>query len=163
MVIQLEQFFNLEGNHKEYEYSFMPELLISDDFISATAIEFSGEISNTAGLVNLKGKASFTAEIVCSRCAENFSRKFEIDIEHQLVNELNDDDNDMFLLVENMQLDLDALICEDIVLSLPYTFLCKDDCKGICVKCGKNLNEGLCDCKKDVDPRLSALLQLLDE
>ena len=163
MVIQLEQFFNVEGIHKDYEYSFMPGSSLSDDFVSTTQIDFSGSINNNAGLVNLIGKVSFNADVVCGRCAETFSKSFTIDISHQLVNEINDDDNDMFLLVEDMQLDLDSLICEDIVLSLPYSFLCKDDCKGICVQCGKNLNEGPCDCKKEVDPRLSALLQLLDE
>ena len=163
MVIELEKFFNVEGSHEDFDFSFQPEYPLSDDFESTGQISFSGSISNSAGLVNLTGKAKFTAEIVCSRCAETFEKEFVTDIEHQLVSELNDEDNDVFLLIEDMQLDLDSLICEDIILSLPYVFLCREDCKGICSQCGKNLNEGPCNCKKAKDPRMAALLQLLDE
>lgn len=51
---------------------------------------------------------------------------------------------------------------EPIQKPMPTKMLCKPDCKGLCCKCGKNLNDGPCDCQKDVDPRLEALLQLLD-
>ena len=51
---------------------------------------------------------------------------------------------------------------EDVVLNLPSKVLCKDDCKGLCPQCGKNLNDGPCDCKEPVDPRLAGLLELLN-
>ena len=51
---------------------------------------------------------------------------------------------------------------EELLLFFPTKMLCKPDCKGLCCKCGKNLNDGPCDCQKDVDPRLESLLQLLD-
>ena len=40
--------------------------------------------------------------------------------------------------------------------------LCSDDCKGLCFKCGVDLNVEPCRCKPEVDPRLAALAQLLD-
>jgi uncharacterized protein len=55
------------------------------------------------------------------------------------------------------------LVCEDIVFSLPLRFLCDEECKGLCSRCGKNLNDGPCDCKKEIDPRMAALLQLLED
>ena len=58
---------------------------------------------------------------------------------------------------------MDEFITEEVNLFLPSKILCKPDCKGLCYKCGKNLNLGDCGCKKDVDPRMEALLQLLDE
>ena len=62
-----------------------------------------------------------------------------------------------------MKLDLNELVYSEVIVSLPMKHLCKDDCKGICVKCGKNLNEGRCDCpEKEIDPRLSALAELLN-
>jgi len=58
-------------------------------------------------------------------------------------------------------LDLGALLWEEFSLVLPVKPLCKADCKGLCPSCGKNLNEGACDCSLDVgDPRLAALRQL---
>jgi uncharacterized protein len=60
-------------------------------------------------------------------------------------------------------LDLADLVCVDIIFSKPIRFLCDEDCKGLCMKCGKNLKEGPCGCKKDVEPRMAALLELLDD
>ena len=40
--------------------------------------------------------------------------------------------------------------------------LCREDCKGLCFRCGKNLNEGPCDCKSEPDSRFAVLQQLLD-
>ena len=111
----------------------------------------------------MSARAKFSAPVVCSRCAESFKKSFEIDIEHLLAKSLENDDNDDYIVVENGSLDLATLISEDIIFSLPLRFLCDEECKGLCAKCGKNLNDGPCDCKKDVDPRMAALLSLLED
>lgn len=64
-------------------------------------------------------------------------------------------------MVEDMHFDLDELLREDILLSLPTKVLCKSDCKGLCPMCGADLNNGPCGCKKPVDPRLAVLQDLL--
>ena len=65
-------------------------------------------------------------------------------------------------MIEDMHFNLDPLVTEDIFLSLPTKILCSEDCKGLCPKCGVNLNLGKCSCKKEIDPRLAALKELLD-
>ena len=63
-----------------------------------------------------------------------------------------------------MKLDVDGLIYSEVVVNLPMKHLCKDDCEGICPKCGKDLNEGDCGCPaKEIDPRLQALADLLKD
>ena len=60
-------------------------------------------------------------------------------------------------------LDLEDTVRTDVLLELPGKVLCSEDCKGLCCQCGKNLNEGSCTCeKKQIDPRLAVLSQLLD-
>ena len=55
-------------------------------------------------------------------------------------------------------LDIMPQVEESIFSLLPTKVLCKEDCKGLCPNCGKDLNEGSCDCEADnTDPRLSAL------
>jgi Predicted metal-binding, possibly nucleic acid-binding protein len=49
---------------------------------------------------------------------------------------------------QNEEIDLAGLLGEEIRLALPIRFLCKEDCKGLCPKCGANLNEGPCPCPK---------------
>ena len=81
-----------------------------------------------------------------------------------LVRELSDEENDdgEFVVVPDETLDVDQLVTEDILLDLPSKFLCSPNCRGLCPRCGKDLNEGDCGCEReDVDPRLAVLKELL--
>ena len=62
-----------------------------------------------------------------------------------------EEDSGEYIQVDDYKLDLDELIRTDILLELPTKFLCKEDCKGLCPTCGKNLNEGACDCQTASD------------
>jgi uncharacterized protein len=60
--------------------------------------------------------------------------------------------------------DLQPIIREEGILAVPIQALCSPDCKGLCPVCGQNLNEETCKCAVEhIDPRLSALRELLDE
>jgi len=64
-------------------------------------------------------------------------------------------------VIEGNELDLTEIAREQILLNLPEQELCKEDCRGICPTCGKDLNEGECRCgEDDVDPRWAALKDL---
>jgi uncharacterized protein len=87
-----------------------------------------------------------------------------VTLEKSLAPEIAGEDNDEIILVEDLKLDLDELVYTEIIISLPMKHLCRADCKGICSGCGKNLNEGECNCStKQIDPRLQALADLLKE
>jgi len=63
---------------------------------------------------------------------------------------------------DDVHLDLSPVVREDMLVSLPIRVLCRPDCKGLCSQCGKNWNEGPCDCQDEVlDPRLAGLADLL--
>ncbi len=164
MFIELESLFNQGINSicLDYKFDFSKEK-INDVFPFTTPVELKGEIINTSGIVTVSADIRFSLETVCDRCAEDTKLDFNIPMEHELVSNLNNEETDEYILVEDMKLDIEQLTLEDIFLALPGKFLCKDDCKGVCFKCGANLNEGPCNCKKDIDPRLEALLGLLDE
>ena len=71
--------------------------------------------------------------------------------------------SDEMILVQDFKLDLYELVYTEVVLAMPSKHLCTKDCKGLCFKCGKNLNDGPCGCAtKEVDPRLKALAELLE-
>ena len=59
--------------------------------------------------------------------------------------------------------DLEEIVRTVFVLNLDSKLLCKPDCKGLCCRCGKNLNDGPCGCQKELDPRFAALQQLLNK
>ena len=59
---------------------------------------------------------------------------------------------------------MDEPLREQIEMEFPVRFLCKDDCKGLCSKCGQNLNRGECSCnKKEIDPRLAPFAKILEQ
>lgn len=163
MFTALENLFNggVDKIELDFSYDFSSEK-VDGVFPFTTPVELKGEITNRAGLVEIDAVAKFDYCAPCDRCAAPTSRHFEVPVKHGLVSQLNNDDNDDYILVENMELDVEELTLEDIYLFMPSKFLCKEDCKGICAQCGTNLNEKSCECKKEIDPRLAALLSFLD-
>ncbi len=156
----LNEGFTLNVNHEVTctEVDEFGELLFPQPF------KVTGEFRNEAGVVSSYATIDADLHTVCDRCATEVVEKLSIPMEHTFVTELNNEENDdLYQVVPNRKVDLDALATEDVFLSIPTKVLCKEDCKGICPQCGKNLNEGPCDCTKPVDPRLAGLLSLLED
>jgi uncharacterized protein len=126
-------------------------------------VRVTGHVENRTGIVRLIAKVAYVLDTTCDRCMTPLHRESVLPIEHILVASVNSDDADDFIQVENFQLPLEELIEADLILSLPMKTLCRESCKGLCPMCGKNLNEGPCDCRtQTVDPRLAVLKDLLD-
>ncbi len=164
MFIELESLFNggIEAIPVSCEFDFSKQEL-GGVFPFTTPVKLEGQIRNSAGVVAVDALITFKIDIICDRCAEDAVLSFEVPMNHGLVPELNDEENDDYILVEDMKLDIAELTLEDIYLALPAKLLCKADCKGVCPQCGANLNEGSCNCKKEIDPRFEALLDLLED
>ncbi|MCR4925215.1 MAG: DUF177 domain-containing protein [Clostridiales bacterium] len=164
MVINLENLFNNDGEILEVN----TELDFSENEVSGvkpfvSPVKVKGNFVNNTGIVSIKAVAEFMYSAPCDRCATQVERKMTVPIEHFFAVSLNNDNNDDYILVEDMRLDFDELIYSDVYLSLPTKFLCKEDCKGLCSICGKNLNIAPCDCKKPMDSRWAVLSQLLED
>lgn len=156
MKYNLEQFFNAEGECTDFDYGYD---IGDEDFPSP--VKVTGRIYNKTGIVNLEATADFCFNASCALCNQSIAYKQSIPVRHVLVTGADtEDDDDLYIVVENMQFDLDDLVSEDIYLSLPSRFLCKEDCKGLCPMCGTNLNEAACSCKAPTDPRWDVLKNL---
>ncbi|MBQ3150786.1 MAG: DUF177 domain-containing protein [Clostridia bacterium] len=164
MVFELEPLFNNIGYTMDISYDMdMSDVDFNMTRPFTTPVRVRGRFINSAGVVSVSAVAEFSLDLFCDRCASPIVKACRIPVEHVLVTELNDEENNIdLILLDSFRFQLDELVCDDIFLELPSKFLCKDDCAGICASCGKNLNDGPCSCKKSVDPRLEALLQLLD-
>ena len=84
-------------------------------------------------------------------------------MEHLLAETLEDEENDDILLLDGGELDLEEVFTTDLVLAMEPKHVCSEECKGLCPKCGANLNDGPCQCRAEVDPRFAVLAQLLDK
>ncbi len=113
-----------------------------------------------AGVLTLSCCVTGTLHLICDRCLKEFTREHECQIESLVAESLEDENNDDIIqLREGIFLDLDDLLRDEFILSLPTVNLCAPDCKGLCPKCGADLNLGPCGCKKEVDPRLEGLAE----
>ena len=121
-----------------------------------------GCVFNEAGILRLTGKLTAEMICVCDRCGEEFESLKEMDLDATVVEENPEDDPALFVL-EGNEIDLDEILSTLFILDMETKFLCKEDCKGLCPTCGKNLNFGPCGCRKPIDPRFAVLEQLLDK
>ena len=131
-------------------------------------IAVSGSLTRVGDDVYLKGKVITDVVASCSRCLDTLSYPIHNDLKSHFVSpdryisarevELHASDIDTEVY-ENQQIDLTQSVRDGILLAVPVICLCKENCKGICSQCGKNLNQGLCKCSNEsfVDSRLEAL------
>ena len=124
-----------------------------------------GTVRNTAGVLMMTGDINTCIHGTCDRCATAFDREINLPINVVLVTEMaNEENEDEWVFpLEGDSADLDDIVRTVFVLNLDSKLLCKEDCQGICFRCGKNLNDGPCNCQKELDPRFAALKQLLDK
>lgn len=106
-------------------------------------------------VINYAIDAEFTA--ICARCDEEISEAIELQGEKYIAGKEKEDDENFYILDSNI-IDLTEFAMEFLALEAPLRYLCSEDCKGLCTKCGKNLNEGDCDCpKKEKNPSFEIL------
>ncbi len=164
MILDLKKLFVTPNAVLPIEYSLdMSQLDYSGIYPLLKPVSVSGKVSNRAGLVTLWLKMVYVFSSPCDRCGLPTTATHEVLLEKSLAPEIESEYSDEIIIVEDMKLNLDELVYSEVLLSLPMKHLCHDDCKGICIKCGKNLNDGDCGCvKKEIDPRLQALADLLE-
>ena len=166
MLLGLSKIIDCPGATVPFSTSVdLSDLRYGESFPVTEPVEASGMVRNTAGVLMMTGTIHTTIHGVCDRCAADFERFVEFPIDVVLVTELsNEDSEDEWVFhLEADAADLEDIVRTVFVLNLDSKLLCSEDCKGLCCRCGKNLNEGPCTCQKEIDPRFAALKQLLDK
>lgn len=113
-------------------------------------------------------ETSLSIEAPCDRCLEDVKLDFDINVEQSYKCESGElfmeDEDDEANCIEGSLIDIDGLVKEDILINWPLKILCRDDCKGLCPKCGINYNNATCNCDNTVlDPRMAQFLDVFNE
>jgi uncharacterized protein len=156
---------------------FLDSVLRADpptDFHANGASRLAGRTTKMGREVLVQAKFGLPLTAPCKRCLKTVALDEPVDLTRTFVPageeqpgkehkgeasegsfELDQADQDTY---EGKELDLAPAVREQILLSLPSAPLCSEECKGLCPKCGKDLNEGECGCDRTVvDPRWAAL------
>ena len=166
MRLGLSQIIDRPGESISYSASVdLSDLQYGTSYPVTEPVLASGTVRNTAGVLVMTGMITTCIHGTCDRCAADFDREMEIPIDAVLVTELaNEENEDEWVFpLDGDSADLEDIIRTTFVLNMDSKLLCSDDCKGLCCRCGKNLNDGPCSCQKEIDPRLAALKQLLNK
>ena len=105
--------------------------------------------------VVIKGMASGKYVSLCSRCVESCETSLLTDVQMLLKPrqpggpEGSQDEDLQFGFYEDGEVDCGSIVEECIILALPLTVICSEDCKGLCAQCGGNLNQTTCSCAED--------------
>ena len=164
MTLDLKKIFATEGSSMPIAFNKdMSDVDYFGGYPLKAPIAVDGSVSNRAGVVRLYLEIGFELTAPCDRCGIDATNKHNVVIDKSLAVSIENEDSDTILTVPGMKLDVDELVFSEVILNMPTKHLCKEDCQGICQQCGKNLNDGKCDCKFDeIDPRLQKLADLLN-
>lgn len=150
MTFQLKQLFHREGDTLPVDYEIPPQALSQiRGYRFDQPVHVTGTFRNRAGIVTLDLTVDCVLTAECDRCLELFVRPYSYSFTHTVVLSVNRD-NDEYIVAQDAQLDVDEVAVTDLLLQLPTKLLCREDCKGLCMHCGCNLNTSSCDCQGDL-------------
>ncbi len=118
------------------------------------------------GKVQIDCHIDVTLLIPCDRCLEDVETQINI----QTSREVNLSDTDVERdpldesdFIEGTEFDVEKFTYGEILVNLPMKVLCSENCKGICNRCGTNLNHGSCGCDTtELDPRMAKALEVFN-
>ncbi len=149
--------FDFEGKARDLEIS---EPYVGNFNTNVSLNKFDSQII-------LDSETGITANLVCDRCAKEFQSVIKSKFKMVCLFRVNFDESDsareevVFLHPDTDKIDLDKDIRDYAILAVPMKKLCSEECKGLCPKCGKNLNDDLCDCIEEIiDPRWEVIQKL---
>lgn len=117
----------------------------------------SGTVTKNSNKYIVEGDVRITLTLLCDRCMKTYDYPIHAKL-YSVFSSSETDENEDVKPVLKSSIDLSDDILEAIAIEIPMKSLCKQDCKGLCSKCGANLNEETCKCSStEIDPRLAHL------
>jgi uncharacterized protein len=162
----------LERSGGKFEHTYLPgELELNDErVVLAEPPVISGQISTDGQRLKIQGDIQARVQVECDRCLKPVELPVKTDFKSEYITpEQYRDSHAAELTEEEMELsvfdgevvDIDEIVREQLLLAVPSQVLCKEDCKGLCEKCGTNRNFADCNCEDtDIDPRWAELKKL---
>lgn len=137
---------------------------LGEKFSFPEGLLVDGRITNNTKSLHLSAKVTGKLVTECARCLKPVEDDISFDISEILV---RDDDKDKVtdedvVIFSGYTLDIDDIVIDNFLMNISGKYLCKEDCKGLCPKCGQDLNLGECECSdEEIDPRWAALAEIM--
>lgn len=171
MRIQLTEILSADGQALHREVPLEREIME----VGAERFRLFGKSPVTLDIVHtgaqaieIEGSCKVSAKIPCGRCLEEVDVPFDLHIyrkaELKECDEARAQELDEGNFIIGTELDVERLAYSELLVQWPIRVLCKEDCKGLCSRCGANLNHGECGCDRtSLDPRMAAISDIFSE
>jgi uncharacterized protein len=157
-----DQGLSLEFEEKPENFSILQDIMHTADCVFHSPLKFKVRAIRIKEMVKIEGRLETKIRLTCSRCLEPFEsplvKNFVLTYVQQQpetaeINggegiELSADEAGLMIFT-GREIDLKEALQEQVVMSIPMRPLCADSCKGLCSRCGANLNDGDCGCQKN--------------
>ena len=165
MQINLSELFTTEGMQKQYQIPIEMESFhgSTGDYPIVKREPVALTITHVKNRsLEIRGSLDLHLQIPCDRCLEPVDVHIQTEIAKDVdMNQSERDrieDLDEQPYISGHNLDVDVLVCDELIVNMPMKVLCREDCREICNRCGANLNHGTCDCDvTELDPRMSVI------
>jgi uncharacterized protein len=156
MKIDISDISKIEGASKEISIKeFLEEQgnVFDDEEVFFSPVCFKGRIWNaSSGKLKLEGVLEADYTVSCTRCLDDIDGHMKAEVNEEFV--LNTENKDSNINAEaymwkGNSLSIDKPLLDVLILNFDIKHLCREDCRGLCQKCGRNLNKEKCDCILD--------------
>lgn len=148
--------------HYDLKEAFPPLQIGTDLLTYKEPVHVQLQVSSTGKSLLVRGQIHACLNVECSRCLKKFTYPMDLPYEDEWVvaaQATEEQKEDDFVFAKD-EIEIGERITEQIILALPMKFLCSEDCRGLCPKCGQDLNLQECSCPRDdIDPRFAKLAE----
>lgn len=160
MKLDISEIVKQSGASLDIKFSEKLEGLneLADDITFDGPISFEGKLMNIGGVLKLEGQIDAKYLTKCFRCLKDLEREMSFKIQEDLLDAARNQDSEAYTYEGNFFV-IDKVIMDNIAVNLPMRHECSLECKGLCPKCGINLNTSSCDCSKEdsINPQMEVL------
>ena len=144
------------------DIEFEPIEFLGESFVFSKPLHIKGSICNNSKSLELKAEVSGAMGANCARCREPLSVEVRFDIDEVIMQNADGLDDEDVIVIEGESIDIKEVVLYNFLMNVSGKYLCSDDCKGLCPKCGVNLNLESCTCDDDeIDPRWAKLAEIM--
>jgi|LSQX01.1.fsa_nt_gb uncharacterized protein len=166
MVLDLSEILKCGGSriNIDCDLSIKPIEYLGETFVFEKPVVMKGQAVNDGNIINLNVVMTGEISTNCYRCLTPVTKGFSFGMNEKLAKkdwlDINDSD---IVYFEGNSINLNEIIISNIIVNIDMKYLCSKDCKGLCPKCGQDLNIGICKCNNEnIDVRLEVLKRLFD-
>ena len=135
---------------------------MGENFVFTKPLHINGSITNNTKSLELSGKVTGEMEVQCARCRKPMKVPVEFTVLEVIMQDNGEVDNEDIIVITGEEIDVNDIILNSFLMNVEGKYLCSEDCKGLCSRCGKDLNLGDCGCDEDnIDPRWAKLAEIM--